>query len=82
MERDLPIKKVVIREYDGERDLELVEKFEKHIEIGSRRGLSILTNMMGDPLCRVRLYPDHIMLVGGVLSISLLFFVKFYHETQ
>lgn len=59
-------KKVVVREYIRERDWEVVEKLERDCEIGSRRGFSILTNTLGDPLCRIRLYPRHVMLVGGV----------------
>jgi len=64
-------KKVIIREFDGERDLERIEKLERDLEIGSRRGFSIFSNMMGDPLCRVRLYPNHIMLVGVVSFVFL-----------
>lgn len=59
--------KVLIREFNEERDMKVVEKLERNCEIGSRQGLSILTNMMGDPLCRIRLYPIRVMLVGGVL---------------
>lgn len=60
-------KKVLIREIDEDRDLEVVEKLERSCEIGSRRGYSILTNMMGDPLCRVRLYSVHVMLVAELV---------------
>ncbi|KAH7676414.1 Peptide alpha-N-acetyltransferase protein [Dioscorea alata] len=56
--------KVFIREFNEDRDLKMVEKLEMSCEIGSRRGFSILTNMMGDPLCRIRLYPLHVMLVA------------------
>ncbi|KAJ0979937.1 hypothetical protein J5N97_015411 [Dioscorea zingiberensis] len=58
------VEKVFIREFNGDRDLKMVEKLEMSCEIGSRRGFSILTNMMGDPLCRIRLYPLHVMLVA------------------
>ncbi|XP_020114266.1 probable N-acetyltransferase HLS1 isoform X2 [Ananas comosus] len=61
---------VVVREYDGERDLEEVEKLERNCEIGSRRGFSIITNMMGDPLCRVRLFPLHVMLVAEFVGVG------------
>lgn len=57
--------KILIREFNEERDMKVVEKLERNCEIGSRKGLSILTNMMGDPLCRIRLYPIRVMLVGG-----------------
>ncbi|XP_038877953.1 probable N-acetyltransferase HLS1 [Benincasa hispida] len=58
--------KVEIREFNEEnRDIEMVEKLERSCEIGSKlRGASIFTNMMGDPLCRIRFFPLYIMLVA------------------
>ncbi|KAJ4839554.1 hypothetical protein Tsubulata_042792, partial [Turnera subulata] len=56
--------KVVIREYNEDRDIEVVGKLEKKCEIGSNKEVSIFTNMMGDPLSRIRFYPVHIMLVA------------------
>ncbi|XP_022979568.1 probable N-acetyltransferase HLS1 [Cucurbita maxima] len=56
---------VIIREVNEERDTEMVEKLERSCEIGSKLGgASIFTDMMGDPLCRIRFYPLHIMLVA------------------
>ena len=61
---------VIIREVNEERDTEMVEKLERSCEIGSKLGgASIFTDMMGDPLCRIRFYPLHIMLVGSIKSI-------------
>uniref|UniRef100_A0A0D9Y0D3 N-acetyltransferase domain-containing protein n=1 Tax=Leersia perrieri TaxID=77586 RepID=A0A0D9Y0D3_9ORYZ len=57
-----PKSEVLIREYDQERDLEAIEKLERSCEIGTGKGFAIVTNMMGDPLCRIRLFPLHIML--------------------
>lgn len=56
--------KVLIREFNEERDTQVVGKLEKNCEIGSNKGVSFFTNMMGDPLCRIRLYAAHVMLVG------------------
>ncbi|XWS14196.1 hypothetical protein CRYUN_Cryun36dG0102600 [Craigia yunnanensis] len=57
--------KVLVREFVDSRDIEVVGKLEKNCEIGSNnKGTSIFTNMMGDPLCRIRLYPLHLMLVA------------------
>ncbi|XVE82266.1 hypothetical protein DITRI_Ditri15bG0134500 [Diplodiscus trichospermus] len=58
--------KVLVREFDDGRDVEVVGKLEKNCEIGSdNKGTSIFTNMMGtDPLCRIRFYPLHLMLVA------------------
>ncbi|RWR94304.1 putative N-acetyltransferase HLS1-like protein isoform X1 [Cinnamomum micranthum f. kanehirae] len=60
--------KILIREFNEERDMKVVEKLERNCEIGSRKGLSILTNMMGDPLCRIRLYPIRVMLVAELVG--------------
>lgn len=56
--------KVLIREFNEETDIEAVEELEKNCEIGYKKGISIFSSMMGDPLCRIRLYPVHVMLVG------------------
>ncbi|KAJ9181806.1 hypothetical protein P3X46_005860 [Hevea brasiliensis] len=57
-------KKVLIREYNEDTDVKVVGKLEKNCEIGSNKEVSIFTNMMGDPLCRIRFYPVHVMLVA------------------
>lgn len=54
---------VSIREYDRERDMEAIEKLERSCEIGAGKGFSIVTNMMGDPLCRIRLFQLPVMMV-------------------
>ncbi|XP_021291666.1 probable N-acetyltransferase HLS1 [Herrania umbratica] len=57
--------KVLVREFDDGRDIEVVGKLQKNCEIGSNnKGASIFTNMTGDPLCRIRFYPLHLMLVA------------------
>ncbi|XVF38855.1 hypothetical protein REPUB_Repub20aG0138000 [Reevesia pubescens] len=57
--------KVLVREFDDGRDIEVVGKLEKNCEIGSNnKGTSIFTNMNGDPLCRIRFYQLHLMLVA------------------
>lgn len=56
--------KVLIREFNADTDSEVVGKLERNCDLGSKRGVSIFTNMMGDPCCRIRFYPLHVMLVG------------------
>lgn len=56
---------LLIREFDEDRDVKVVGKLEKNCEIGTKKGVSIFTNMMGDPLSRIRFYPLHVMLVGS-----------------
>ncbi|KAA8527371.1 hypothetical protein F0562_034914 [Nyssa sinensis] len=60
--------KILIREFNEDRDTEVVMKLEKNCEIGSKEGISIFTNIMDNPLCRIRLYPVHVMLVAELLE--------------
>jgi len=60
--------KVVIREFDEDRDVKVVGKLERNcteINGTTKKGFSIFTNMMsnGDPLSRIRFYPLRVMLV-------------------
>ncbi|KAL5996429.1 hypothetical protein ACLOJK_026507 [Asimina triloba] len=57
-------KALIIRDFNGDGDLKMIERLERKCEIGSKKGLSILTNMMGDPQCRIRLYQNHVMMVA------------------
>ncbi|OMO53512.1 hypothetical protein CCACVL1_28581 [Corchorus capsularis] len=61
--------KVLVREFDDCRDIQVVGKLEKNCEIGgsnnnNNKGASIFTNMLGHPLCRIRFFPLHLMLVA------------------
>ncbi|KAJ1383269.1 GNAT domain [Sesbania bispinosa] len=60
--------KVLVREFDEVRDVKVVGKLERNCEIGTKKGVSIFTNMMGDPLSRIRFYPLHVMLVAELLE--------------
>lgn len=57
----LPLE-VVVREYD-ERDKAAVEEMERRCELGQRGKPSLVTDLMGDPICRIRHFPTHVMLV-------------------
>lgn len=62
--------KVVIREFDEDRDVKVVGKLERNCEIGTtKKGFSIFTNMITDPLSRIRFYPIRVMLVCNNHSI-------------
>ncbi|XP_040987587.1 probable N-acetyltransferase HLS1 [Juglans microcarpa x Juglans regia] len=64
-------KKVLIREFDEDRDIEVVGKLERICEMRSKTGVSIFTNMIAiscDPLCRIRFYPLHVILVAELLQ--------------
>ncbi|KAK9287623.1 hypothetical protein L1049_016059 [Liquidambar formosana] len=60
--------KVLIREFNEDRDDEVVKKLERSCDIGSKKGISTFSNMMDDPLCRIRLYSVHVMLVAELLE--------------
>lgn len=61
--------KIVIREFDEDKDVKVVGKLERNCEIGTnKKGFSnIFTNIMGDPLSRIRFYPLHVILVGNYI---------------
>ncbi|KAF3963669.1 hypothetical protein CMV_011968 [Castanea mollissima] len=58
-------KVVVVREYE-EREKLAVEELERRCEVGQQQQgkPSLFTDLMGDPLCRARHVPLHIMLVA------------------
>lgn len=55
---------VVVREYDKERDKAAVEELERRCEVGQPGKPSLVTDLMGDPIARVRNFMSHIMLVN------------------
>lgn len=57
---------VTVREFDGasDRDRAAVERLERACEVGPSAGkLCLFTDLLGDPLCRVRHSPAFLMLV-------------------
>ncbi|XP_047312756.1 probable N-acetyltransferase HLS1 [Impatiens glandulifera] len=59
---------VVIREYDPKKDINGVEELEKKCDVGPSDKLSLFTDHMGDPICRVRHSPVFSMLVAEMIS--------------
>ncbi|KAL2246764.1 UNVERIFIED_CONTAM: putative N-acetyltransferase HLS1-like protein [Sesamum indicum] len=57
---------VVVREYDAEKDRRAVEEVENRCEVGPSGKLSLYTDLLGDPICRVRHSPAYLMLVGEI----------------
>ncbi|KAJ8755225.1 hypothetical protein K2173_019023 [Erythroxylum novogranatense] len=55
---------VVVREYDEEKDKEAVEEVERRCEVGQHGKPTLVTDLLGDPLCRIRHFPYHVMLVA------------------
>ncbi|KAG2395395.1 N-acetyltransferase HLS1-like [Vigna angularis] len=60
--------KILIREYNEDKDVKMVRKLERNSEIGAKKVVSIFTNMMGDPLSRIRFFPLRVMLVAELLE--------------
>lgn len=59
---------VVVREYDPKRDLTRVEELEESCEVGS-----LLVDLMGDPLARIRQSPSFHMLVRNYVYVTIRF---------
>ncbi|KAJ0890637.1 putative transcription regulator GNAT family [Helianthus annuus] len=55
---------LVVREYNEEKDKAAVEAFENRCDFQQAGKPSLVTNLLGDPLCRVRHFPLHVMLVA------------------
>lgn len=58
---------VVVREYNAKKDSRAVEEVENRCEVGPSGKLSLYTNLLGDPICRVRHSPTSLMLVAEVV---------------
>ncbi|KAK1695565.1 hypothetical protein QYE76_012262 [Lolium multiflorum] len=64
---------VRVREYDGDRDRDGVEEVERECEVGSSGGggsgkMCLFTDLLGDPLCRIRNSPAYLMLVAEIAT--------------
>ncbi|KAJ1414534.1 GNAT domain [Sesbania bispinosa] len=57
---------MVVREFDPNKDRERVEAVERTCEVGPSDKLSLFTDMLGDPICRVRHSPAFLMLVAEI----------------
>lgn len=55
---------VVIREFDPVKDCSGVEDVERRCEVGPSGEVSLFTDLLGDPICRVRNSPAFLMLVA------------------
>ncbi|XP_051178112.1 uncharacterized protein [Lolium perenne] len=67
---------VWVREYDGGRDRGGVEEVERECEVGSSGGgsgkMCLFTDLLGDPLCRIRNSPAYLMLLETHASTALI----------
>jgi hypothetical protein len=78
---------IVIRKYDEEKHKVEVEKLERLCEVGQRGKPSLVTDLLGDPICRIRHFQLHVMLVNYIsvfflFCIILIFFSCFEKINQ
>ncbi|XP_047960834.1 probable N-acetyltransferase HLS1 [Salvia hispanica] len=59
---------MVVREYDAKRDCRAVEEVEKRCDVRATGKLSLHTDLLGDPVCRVRHSPTSLMLVAELVK--------------
>lgn len=71
---------IAIREYDPTRDLEQAEAVERMCEVGPSGEMSLFTDLLGDPLCRVRHSPAFLMLVRSLTSYYYYYCFEFYFK--
>lgn len=69
---------VKIRAYNKETDLEKVLDLERNCEVGSKKRPILVTDCLGDPLCRVRNSPLYHMLVISLSKINIYFYLMKY----
>ncbi|KAK4346655.1 hypothetical protein RND71_032994 [Anisodus tanguticus] len=58
---------IVVREFDAKKDCKEVEEVERRCEVGPSGKLSLFTDLLGDPICRVRHSPAYLMLVAEIV---------------
>ncbi|KAJ4966242.1 hypothetical protein NE237_018091 [Protea cynaroides] len=58
---------IVVREFDPSKDRVGVEEVERKCDVGPSGQISILTDSLGDPICRVRHSPAFLMLIAEIM---------------
>ncbi|KAL3526873.1 hypothetical protein ACH5RR_011529 [Cinchona calisaya] len=61
---------VVVREFDAKKDSSAVVNLEGRCEVGPSGKLSLFTDLLGDPICRVRNSPAYLMLVAELVVVA------------
>lgn len=69
---------VIVREFDAKKDLRAVEEVERNCEIGPSGKISLFTDLLGDPICRVRHSPAYLMLVATIIFLIKRNFISFF----
>lgn len=69
-ERTSPVT-VTVREFDPERDCAGALAVESSCDLAPGGSMSLFTDLLGDPICRIRHSPSFLMLVRRTNEISL-----------
>ncbi|KAL6222673.1 hypothetical protein ACLB2K_006065 [Fragaria x ananassa] len=64
MVADLSLCNITVREFDPNKDCSGVEDVERRCDVGPSGEVSLFTDLLGDPICRVRNSPAFLMLVA------------------
>ena len=77
-------KVIEVREFNANKDIPSVEDIERRCEVGPTGQMSLFTNLLGDPISRIRHSPSFLMLVCVYIYIYILycipsFSLHFYH---
>lgn len=56
-------KVIEVREFNANKDIPSVEDIERRCEVGPTGQMSLFTNLLGDPISRIRHSPSFLMLV-------------------
>jgi hypothetical protein len=67
---------LVVREFDPKKDIPVVEDIETRCEVGPTGQMSLFTNLLGDPISRIRHSPSFLMLVLN--SFHFIFKIGFF----
>ncbi|GMH24052.1 hypothetical protein Nepgr_025895 [Nepenthes gracilis] len=59
---------VLVREFEPEKDGKVVDEVERRCEAGQSGKLSLITDLLGDPICRIRHSPAFLMLVAEMVE--------------
>uniref|UniRef100_A0A2N9HWP0 N-acetyltransferase domain-containing protein n=1 Tax=Fagus sylvatica TaxID=28930 RepID=A0A2N9HWP0_FAGSY len=59
---------LVVREFDPKKDIPVVEDIETRCEVGPTGQMSLFTNLLGDPISRIRHSPSFLMLVAEMVG--------------
>ncbi|CAN4090577.1 unnamed protein product [Withania somnifera] len=59
--------RIVVRKFNSKKDCREVEEVERRCEVGPSGKLSLFTDLLGDPICRVRHSPVYLMLVAEIV---------------